>query len=233
MGGQGRQIGGLALCLMGVLGVCVSCGLPMWRETSFVGANIVNAQSVWDGLWLHCVVQSTGQMQCKRHTTGLTMTPDIQAGRALTLLSIIIGFLGFLVALLGGGVVNCSGSPPDRSLPQSISSSSTKAVLLGGILCVLSGILCLVSVSWSAGNTIAVYNDPLVPPTMKREVGSSIYIGWVSAILLLLGGALLCFVCKGKESADPSYRTYMPFSFSSSSQISDTSSRRTPNVIII
>lgn len=46
MAGQGRQIGGLALCMLGVLGVCLACGLPMWRETSFVGANIVTAQSV-------------------------------------------------------------------------------------------------------------------------------------------------------------------------------------------
>ena len=46
MGGQGRLIGGLALVLVGVLGVAVATGLPMWRETSFVGANIVTAQTV-------------------------------------------------------------------------------------------------------------------------------------------------------------------------------------------
>lgn len=46
MEGQGRLIGGLALVLLGVLGVCLACGLPMWRETSFVGANVVSAQSV-------------------------------------------------------------------------------------------------------------------------------------------------------------------------------------------
>lgn len=46
MEGQGRLIGGLALVLLGILGVCLACGLPMWRETSFVGANIVTAQSV-------------------------------------------------------------------------------------------------------------------------------------------------------------------------------------------
>ncbi|XP_071394387.1 claudin-4-like [Centroberyx affinis] len=229
MGGQGRLIGGLALCLMGVIGVCVACGLPMWRETSFVGANIVTAQSVWDGLWLHCVFQATGQMQCKRHKSDLTMTPDIQAGRALTLLSILTGLLGFIVTLLGGGVVNCSGAPPDRTEPQSTSSSKKKAALLGGALCVLSAILCLVSVSWSAGNTISVYNDPLVALALKREVGSSIYIGWASSLLLLLGGALICFVCGGKEQSNPSYpsypsyRAYMPYR-SSSSHFSDRSS---------
>lgn len=46
MAGQGRLIGGLVLVLLGVLGVCLACGLPMWRETSFVGANVVSAQSV-------------------------------------------------------------------------------------------------------------------------------------------------------------------------------------------
>lgn len=68
---------------------------------------------VWDGLWLHCILQSTGQMQCKAHTTPNTMTSDIQAGRPLTLLSILAGLLGFVVTLLGGGVINCSGAPPD------------------------------------------------------------------------------------------------------------------------
>ncbi|CAG08820.1 unnamed protein product [Tetraodon nigroviridis] len=203
MEGQGRLIGGLALVLLGVLGVCVACGLPMWRETSFVGANIVSAQSVWDGLWLHCVHQATGQMQCKRHTTSNTLTSDIQAGRALTLISILAGILGFLVALLGGGVANCSGRPPDQLELQGNYSSRKKACLLGGGLCVLAGVLCLVSASWSAALTITVYNDPLVTEALKREVGSSVYIGWVSSLLLLLGGALICIVCGQKERPLP------------------------------
>lgn len=81
---------------------------------------------MWDGLWLHCVLQATGQMQCKRHTTSNMMTSDIQAGRALTLISILAGILGFLVALLGGGVANCSGSPPDQLEPPSNYSSRKK-----------------------------------------------------------------------------------------------------------
>ncbi|XP_070773741.1 claudin-4-like [Enoplosus armatus] len=218
MGGHGRQIGGLALVLMGVLGLCLACGLPMWRETSFVGANVVTAQSVWDGLWLHCILQATGQMQCKRHTTSITLTPDIQAGRVLTLLSILAGLLGFIVTLLGGGVANCSGAPPDPLEPPTSSATRKKVLklfkvcLLGGALCVLSGILCLVSVSWSAGTTISVYNDPLVTAALKREVGSSIYIGWASSVLLLLGGALICFICGEKERPPPSYYSYMPYS---------------------
>eukprot|EP00064_Thunnus_orientalis_P014295 superscaffoldBa00002465_g14337 len=191
----------------------------MWRETSFVGANIVTAQSVWDGLWLHCIIQATGQMQCKKHTTSITLTADIQAGRALMLISILAGLLGFIISLLGGGVAKCSGAPPDSPEPPSASSARKKACLLGGALCVLAGILCLVSVSWSAGTTISLYNDPLVVAALKREVGSSIYIGWASSVLLLLGGALICFVCGEKENSQPSYRPY-----SSNTEFSDYSS---------
>lgn len=55
-----------------------------------------------------------------------TMTSDIQAGRALTLISILAGILGFLVTLLGGGVANCSGSPPDQFEHPSNYSSRKK-----------------------------------------------------------------------------------------------------------
>ena len=67
---------------------------------------------IWDGLWLACVLQSTGQMQCKK-PSGITYTTDLQAGRALTLLSIILGLIGFIITIMGGGVANCSGTPPD------------------------------------------------------------------------------------------------------------------------
>ncbi|KAF7669090.1 hypothetical protein LDENG_00252160 [Lucifuga dentata] len=152
-------------------------------------------------------------MQCKRQTTSVSLTSDLQAGRALTLLSIIAGLLGFIVTLLGGGVVNCSGTPHDYAEPPSTSSSKKKAALLGGALCVLSAILCLVSVSWSAGHTIYYFNDPLLAAALKREVGSSIYIGWGSSVLLLLGGALICFVCRDKEPPPP-HNLYTPYSYS-------------------
>ncbi|XP_059207063.1 claudin-4-like [Centropristis striata] len=222
MEGRGRLIGGLALVLMGVLGVCLTCGLPMWRETSFVGANIVTAQSVWDGLWLHCIMQSTGQMQCKRHTQTITNTADLQAGRALTLISILAALLGFIITLLGGGVVNCSDDPPDPLEPPNTTPSAKKACVLGGALCVLAGVLVLISVSWSAGLTVSLYNDPFVAAPLKREVGTSIYIGWASSVLLLLGGALICFVCGEKKRTPPSNYTYMPYT--TNSQYSDAAS---------
>lgn len=80
--------------------------------------------------------------------------------------------------------------------------------LLGGALCVLAGILCLVAVSWSTAATISIYNEGHVTAALKREVGSSICIGWASSVLLLLGGALICFVCGERERTPPPYYSY-------------------------
>ncbi|NP_001139855.1 Claudin-5 [Salmo salar] len=53
---------GMGLCLLGSLLVMVACGLPMWKVTAFIDMNIVVAQTIWDGLWMSCVVQSTGHL---------------------------------------------------------------------------------------------------------------------------------------------------------------------------
>uniref|UniRef100_A0A4W5ME18 Claudin 5a n=1 Tax=Hucho hucho TaxID=62062 RepID=A0A4W5ME18_9TELE len=47
---------GMGLCLLGSLLVMVACGLPMWKVTAFIDMNIVVAQTIWDGLWMSCVV---------------------------------------------------------------------------------------------------------------------------------------------------------------------------------
>lgn len=41
-------------------------------------------------------------------------------------------------------------------------------------------------------------------------MGSSVYIGWFSSLLLLLGGALICLVCGQKERPPPPLHSDMP-----------------------
>uniref|UniRef100_A0A3B1KJK7 Claudin n=1 Tax=Astyanax mexicanus TaxID=7994 RepID=A0A3B1KJK7_ASTMX len=62
---MGRQLLAVFLAVIGFLGTILICALPMWKVSAFVGANIVTAQVFWEGLWMNCVMQSTGQMQCK------------------------------------------------------------------------------------------------------------------------------------------------------------------------
>ncbi|XDV49575.1 hypothetical protein PO909_018799 [Leuciscus waleckii] len=79
----------------------VVCGLPTWKVTAFIEANIVVAQTIWEGLWMSCAVQSTGQMQCKIHDSMLALSHDLQAARALTVISSVLCVIGLMV----GGVI--------------------------------------------------------------------------------------------------------------------------------
>ena len=94
------------------------------QRSNTTSSSMSQTFQIWDGLWLACVVQSTGQMQCKK-PSGITYTTDLQAGRALTLLSIILGLIGFIIAIMGGGVANCSSAPPDDY--YTISQSGTRS----------------------------------------------------------------------------------------------------------
>lgn len=173
---------GLALCVAGSLLVMVACGLPMWKVTAFIDSNIVVAQTIWDGLWMSCVVQSTGQMQCKMHDSVLALTQDLQTARALTVISAVLGVVALTVTVAGARCTNCIGDEPVKA----------RVVSAGGVTYILSGLFVLVPLCWMANNIIVDFHDPLVPPSKKREIGAAIYVGWAAAALLLLGGTLLC-----------------------------------------
>ncbi|XP_043861433.1 claudin-4 [Dromiciops gliroides] len=185
MGSMGLQVVGIALAVLGWLASMLSCALPMWRVTAFIGSNIVTAQTIWEGLWMNCVVQSTGQMQCKVYDSLLALPQDLQAARALVVICIIVAALGVLLALVGGKCTNCVEDE----------TSKAKTMIVAGVVFILAGILIIIPTSWTAHNVIRDFYNPLVASGQKREMGASLYIGWAASGLLLLGGALLCCNC--------------------------------------
>ncbi|XP_041920169.1 claudin f isoform X1 [Alosa sapidissima] len=198
MGRLAKEISGQVLCFIGFVGVCLTTGLPMWRVTSFIGANIVTGQVVWDGLWMRCVMQATGQMQCSIQDSIMRLTQDLQAARALVIIAVIISFVGLMLTFIGGRCSSCLKNE----------SSMSKVVITGGVLCIVAGAVCLIPVTWSASFTIQDFQSVLTTETQKREIGSSIYIGWGSAGFLILGGALLSSSCPKNEINYPPQPMY-------------------------
>lgn len=199
MGKIGKEVAALVLSIIGLIGVAVTAGIPMWRVTSYIGANIVTGQIVWDGLWMNCVMQSTGQMQCKLESSIMTLTADLQAARALVIISLVFCFVGVAITFYGAKCTGCIKKD----------SSKAKVVILGGILIIISAILVLIPVCWSAAVTIADFQNPLVITTQKRELGSAIYVGWGSAAVLLIAGIILTTSCPPQE-AKYGYPGYPP-----------------------
>ncbi|XP_076835846.1 claudin-4-like [Brachyhypopomus gauderio] len=185
----GLQMLGAALGVIGWIGVIVVCALPMWRVTAFIGSNIVTSQTSWEGIWMSCVVQSTGQMQCKVYDSMLALSSDLQAARALTIISIIVGIVGIFLSMAGGKCTNCVEDE----------RSKAKVAVAAGVIFIISGLLCLIPVCWTAQTIIQDFYNPLVNQAQKRELGASLFIGWGAAALLIIGGGLLCCSCPPKE----------------------------------
>ncbi|KAL2096327.1 hypothetical protein ACEWY4_008475 [Coilia grayii] len=198
MAAFGLEVLGVSLACLGWLLAIVACALPMWRVTAFIGVNIVTAQTMWEGIWMSCVVQSTGQMQCKMYDSMLALPQDLQAARALCVVAIVLGVLGVLVSIVGAKCTNC------------IEDEAAKArVMIGaGVAFLCAAMAQLVPVSWTAHSIIADFYNPLVYEQQKREIGAALYLGWAAAAMLLVGGAILC--CSCPPSTDATDKKYLP-----------------------
>lgn len=201
MASTGIQMLASALCLLGWAGVIASCVLPMWRVTAFVGSTIVTSQTIWEGIWMTCVVQSTGQMQCKPYESLLALSTDLQAARALTVLAIAVGGVGLILAFIGG---KCT-----RFLDEEGGRLKGKVAVAAGAVLIATGLLCLIPTSWAAGAVVRKFYSASID-AQRRELGASLYIGWGASILLMLGGGLFisshCPLKADDEDKSPSVR---------------------------
>uniref|UniRef100_A0A665WQY3 Claudin n=1 Tax=Echeneis naucrates TaxID=173247 RepID=A0A665WQY3_ECHNA len=176
------QLVGVCLAIIGFLGTILICGLPMWKVTAFVGANIITSQVFWEGLWMNCVIQSTGHSQCKAYDSVLALPRDLQASRAL-----ICASIGASVVAIGLTVVGarCTNFFQDER------RNKANIGLAGGVVFIIAGLLCIIPVSWSAHTIITGFFNPLPSSDRRGELGASIYVGWASGALLVIGGGVL------------------------------------------
>ncbi|XP_033501301.1 claudin i [Epinephelus lanceolatus] len=199
MGSVGVQIVCVALGVLGLIGAIVCCAVPRWKVSSFVGSNIVTAQSAQEGLWMNCVVQSTGQQQCKNFDSLLVLPSDLQAARALTIICCLLCCLSVLILFCGADFTTCIENE----------DAKPKISLVAGVGMLLAGLLLIIAVSWSAHTIVQDFNNPLIALTQKKEIGACIFIGWGAGALLLLGGGLLCcFSRPGSGSSGGTVKYY-------------------------
>ncbi|XP_026572033.1 claudin-5 [Pseudonaja textilis] len=191
MASTGVQLLGLTLSVLGWAGAILVAALPMWQVSAFIEGHLVVAQTTWEGLWMACVVQSTGQMQCKVFDSILALSPQIQAGRTLMVIGAVLGLVALLVTVAGAQCTTCLRGAKVKDWIAGI----------GGALFLVCGLLVLVPPSWFANTIISNFYDPNVEPSKKREMGAALYLGWAAATLLLLGGALICGASAWKDES--------------------------------
>ncbi|XP_024122366.1 claudin-3-like [Oryzias melastigma] len=188
------ELAGIYLGFIGFIGALVTCVLPQWKMTAYIEDKTISPQANWDGLWMSCMVESTGPMECHFYNSILKIPSDLQASRAMTVMAIIAALLGVLISIVEAKCIEEE-------------AAKAKVMIVSGILFILAGLLVLIPVSWSANTVMQDFYNPMLKDSEKREIGTSLYIGWASAGLLLLGGTLLCNRCPPKEEKYKPRRT--------------------------
>uniref|UniRef100_A0A3Q3W7N2 Claudin n=1 Tax=Mola mola TaxID=94237 RepID=A0A3Q3W7N2_MOLML len=146
MANSGLQMLGFSLSLLGLIGLIVGTIMPQWKMSAYVGDNIITAVAMYEGLWMSCASQSTGQIQCKVYDSILQLNSALQATRALMIVGIIATVAGLGVACMGMKCTNCGGD--DKTRKSRIAMTSGIIILIGGSSLVLPCSLPGLEPSW-------------------------------------------------------------------------------------
>ncbi|XP_053129945.1 claudin-2 [Hemicordylus capensis] len=191
----GLQLLGYVLGLLGLLGALIAMLLPSWRTSSYIGSSIITAVSFSKGLWMECATHSTGITQCDIYSSLLNLPADVQAAQAMMASSIAVSLLASIICVVG---MRCTifsqGSP-----------SKDKLAVLGGVAFALGGLLCFIPIVWNIHVVLQDFYNPLVPESMKFELGEALYLGILASLLSLIGGFILCASCPPREPHSAGY----------------------------
>ncbi|XP_014452664.1 claudin-19 [Alligator mississippiensis] len=194
--GAGMQLLGYFLALCGWVGSLSCAALPQWKQSSYAGDAIITAVGLYEGLWMSCAAQSTGQVQCRLHDSLLSLDVHIQTSRALMVVAILLGFLGIIVSVAG---MKCTKVGDENPVAKS------RIAIAGGILFILSGLCTLTAVSWYATQVTREFFHPSTPVNARYEFGSALFVGWAAASVTMLGGSFLCCSCPAEERRGQQY----------------------------
>ncbi|KAK1792913.1 hypothetical protein P4O66_001639 [Electrophorus voltai] len=189
MASTGTQIFAFVLALLGILGATVATLLPNWKVSADVGSNIITAISQMQGLWMDCTWYSTGMFSCTLKYSVLALPAYLQTARTTMVLSCVLAALGLCLASLG---LKCTRWGGGRRAKR-------HAALAAGACFLASGFLCLVPASWYTNEVIVTFLDANVPESNKFEPGGAVYVAFISAGFLFVGGAIFCLSCSGKR----------------------------------
>ncbi|XP_015746835.1 claudin-2 [Python bivittatus] len=195
---MGLQLVGYVLGLLGSLGALIATLLPGWRTSSYIGSSIITAVGFSKGLWMECATYSTGITQCDTYSSLLDLPADLQVAQALMTTSVAVSLLASIVSAAGMKcTVFSQGSP-----------AKDKVAVMGGVAFVLGGLLSFIPIVWNIHVILRDFYNPVVPDSMKYEIGEALYLGILSSIVSFAGGAILCASCPPQDSQATCYSPY-------------------------
>nr|AFK11004.1 claudin 15a [Callorhinchus milii] len=185
---------GFVLGVSGWVLTAVCLANEEWKVSTLDGS-VITTSTIYENLWKSCASDSTGVYNCRYFLSLFGLSNYVRASQALMIISIILGFLAGIVALLGLQCVKVGSSDP---------LVKGKIALAGGVTYIMAALCAMVPVSWYAFKITMQFYDLFYPGT-KYEIGAGLYIGWAGSSLSLIGGILLCCSCKSANRKKGNY----------------------------
>ncbi|NXU68296.1 CLD2 protein, partial [Horornis vulcanius] len=143
---------------------------------------------------------STGITQCDIYSSLLNLPADIQAAQALMVSSCAVSSLACLISVVGMRCTVFSQGSPGKD----------RVAVAGGVGFVLGGLLCFIPLVWNIHVVLRDFRNPVLPDSMKFELGEALYLGIISSLLSLIGGFILCASCPARDTTAAYSSAYQP-----------------------
>ncbi|XP_051549738.1 claudin-1 isoform X2 [Myxocyprinus asiaticus] len=177
------QLFSYILSIIGLCGLILATISNEWKITGHDNDETVY-QEKYEGLWMKCHADpTTYSIKCISYIS-IFHQSEIQAGRAVMLISIVLSTIAALGTISG---LRCT-----RFLDGN-EEVKNKVAFIGGILFMLSGLLAVAITGWFMYRIVQDFHEDDTRED-RYVIGRALYGALAAALLSLIGGSLLC-VC--------------------------------------
>ncbi|XP_016097615.1 claudin-10-like [Sinocyclocheilus grahami] len=206
------EIGCFVACVCGWILVCSTMPTNYWTYSE-VDSLVLTSGHYFSNLWKDCLSDSTGVTDCKEFPTLLALQTYIHLCRSLVIVSIILGFFGSILALVGMKCTKLGGSE----------IVNARVTFAAGMNYLFSGLCGMFAYSCYAHKVISEFMDPNYK-AKKFELGSALFVGWGGSALLAAGGFVYS-ITAGKEGCRSSSKTQETSYHTPSSNLSEANQK--------
>jgi len=204
----GLQIAGYFCGLLSAFFSLIVCAYPEWRKNDLQG-QVIETQQVKQGIWWNCMHFATGQWHCDDYDRVLLGLPaELQAARALMVLSNVLGFFGYLLSQFG---LSCTRFMEDN--PEGKRKLCIAAALCFGLGGVLTGIAVsfyaatVVSDFYATGGMTGVGLSNMGGVNSMQAgnrfiYGNALFLGWLACGLGIVGAVVQICGTTGDDDDD-------------------------------
>ncbi|XP_042581147.1 claudin-10-like [Cyprinus carpio] len=181
------EIGCFLSCLSGWILICSTLATEYWTFSE-VSSVVLTTGNYYSNLWMDCVSDTTGVSDCKYYPSMMDLPVFLHVCRALAVVSVIFGFWGAVLALIGMKCTKIGGS-------ELTNSRVTFAAALTYMACGFCG---MIVYSWWGNKVRSDFVDPYYLE-QKFELGAALFIGWGGSCLVICGSAVMCYFSARKS----------------------------------